>query len=1220
MTVVAGNRLETLADDLAARLGRGRDVFAKETVVVPSKGTARWLVSWIAKRKGVCANIDFRLPKDFIAGDLCGLSGESAQACAQEHVRWRIFEAFPRLIAQDKKSFAAPAAYIEEGGPDSPVKRWQLAGKLAGCFDQYITLRPDMVIDWESRPDAPAPPESFGKRSDQWLNHWRWQRALWLETMSKLETHLPREFARILNGGLRREGLPRRVFAFGFSTMPPVYLDIFAALGKRVETVLHYLNPCQGYWAEIRSEKEALRELAKFNPDSWCEMHMDEPNELLASFGKTGREFFARLVDSSESFDLEEIFTEPEDAPRDILGAIQRGVYDMLPAKELGQGVKPSKRDGSVKIHSCHSRMREVETLRDEILDILESRTRPGVKDPMRPSDIIVMAPDISKYAPFIRAVFGGDRRGGLKIDFSIADQSLGAETPEAAAFMALLRIPQGRFTAEEVMAPLDCQAARERLKLSPEDIEWLRAKLREAGAAWGIDASHRREVMERDGSGNPPAFEENSWRFALDRIILGHAMERATRLEETLSPDGRPIAPVGIGEGDGAEAAGRFAVYFDKLEAFEKAALEENTIAKWQTILPRLIEDFLLPESSGSDGAIATMKAVSGMLSTAALALGPDSPLPYDVVLAAANEVVSSESSGGGFLRGGVTFCRMQPLRNIPARAVCLLGMNDKEFPRADKERGFDLLREGRRLCDRSPRDDDRQLFLDAILSARDCLRILYVGQSDKDNSSLPPSPAVEELEDHLKAAFGKDCLKLLRLRHPLHPFSAKYFSAEARDAWRERAGRSGDDDWSFDVSSFSFPDLEAARALASRERLPAPPWACLFEPLPPPDNLSEGVFERSTDELAYMLRNLPKQLLRNRLGLTIEEPGDDSLPDDEPFIQDALQDYQLKDALLKSLLENPALTVKDAYRLHRACGELSGGAFGYMRFSERFDGVKAFSESLSSKLGARRAPLRLAIELGAADLPDAATRKALFPNLPEKPSMRITLKNSNIFENGLAFFRPSSLKAKDYLAAWIGHLALNAAESAPSRQGVLFGLQGESIQCESFRPMERCEARRLLALLAALCVEGLCRPLPLFPESSKEYAKGFKDSEEGETALALSLWPRQDFFKGADREWEQDDFGKVAKESEEPSFRFCFGAAPLSKLSSETAIEDRIAALGAGVEGECQEWIGKASPDKLKLFRRELELERLFHISSLLCFLPLHRGLAPKEGRASR
>ena len=1220
LTVITGNRLETLAGDLAGRLRRGRGVFDRETVVVPSKGTARWLVSWLARNNEICANIEFSLPKSFIAGRLCGLKEEDAQACAPENVRWRIYEALPKLIAERPDEFSSPASYIADGDHGSKLKRWQLAGKLADCFDQYITLRPDMILDWERRPDASAPPPQLGgKRSPQWIQHWRWQRALWLEVMAGLDTHLPREFARILEGGLNDGALPKRVFAFGFSTMPPVYLDIFTALGRQVDSVLHYLNPCQGYWAEIKSEKESLRELSKFNPDDWCEMHMDEPNELLASFGKAGREFFAKLVASSDNFNLEELFTEPSDGPEKNLHLLQRGVYTMAPARELAEEVRKFPADVSVKIHSCHSRMREVEVLRDEILDLLDRNSSASGENPMRPSDIIVMAPDISKYAPFIRAVFGGDRRGGLKIDFSIADQSLGAETPEASAFMSILKIPQGRFTAEEVLSPLDCQTVREKLSLDSEDLEWLRAKLREAGAAWGVDAENRREIMLRDGSTNPPSFEENSWRFALDRIILGHAMERAKDLSGTLQANSSYRAPLGLGEGDGARVAGAFASYFDKLENFAKKISSENSVSSWQAILMELVDDFFMADGQNPDGVIATVKTIGELLRTAQRTLPIDSTLPYDVVLSAANEAISSESTGGGFLRGGVTFCRMQPLRNIPARVVCLLGMNDKEFPRTDKERGFDLLREGRRLCDRSPRDDDRQLFLDAILSARDALRIFYVGQNDKDNSVIPPSPAVEEFCEHLKAVFGDSCLRRSRFRHPLHPFSSRYFNAKARKAWAERASQSGDAEWNFELFSYSYPDLNAAKAFASREGVPPAPWSSLFKALPAPERTSSGLFECSAGELASLLRNLPAQFLRERLGLYLETPGDESLPDDELFTPDTLQNYKLNDRILKSLLKAPELSVKDSYRFHRASGELAPGAIGYLRFSESFSRISAFAKGLADKLGKQLEAPRSTIALSKEDFPNSDMMKSLFPSVPEGLEAHVEYKPERLYENGQAFFRPSSIKAKDLITAWLGHLALNASENPPLKTSMLLGLAGENVETELFHPIEKKEAKRLLALLVCLCVEALCRPVPLFPESSLEYARVFIETPEAEFEKSLSAWPSSDLLARADRHWLSSGFNIA--ESDDIDFAFCFGSNPVERLSSETPLEERIDALGVPDGLSKGTWLEKASPEAKAQFQNSLGLECLFHSSALLVFLPLLRNLASAEkGRASK
>ena len=91
-------------------------------------------------------------------------------------------------------------------------------------------------------------------------------------------------------------------------------------------------------------------------------------------------------------------------------------------------------------------------------------------------------------------------------------------------------------------------------------------------------------------------------------------------------------------------------------------------------------------------------------------------------------------------FLSGGITFCEHVPMRAIPFRVVCLLGMDDESFPRSSARASFDLM-QNPRLGDRNLRDDDRQLFLEALLSARDALLVTYVGQSAQDDSVRPAS-----------------------------------------------------------------------------------------------------------------------------------------------------------------------------------------------------------------------------------------------------------------------------------------------------------------------------------------------------------------------------------------------------------------------------------------------------------------------------------------------
>ena len=119
--------------------------------------------------------------------------------------------------------------------------------------------------------------------------------------------------------------------------------------------------------------------------------------------------------------------------------------------------------------------------------------------------------------------------------------------------------------------------------------------------------------------------------------------------------------------------------------------------------------------------------------------------------------------------------------MRTVPFRVVCLVGMNDTAYPRHDRAPGFDLIAQDPRPGDRTTRDDDRYLFLEALLSARDVFYLSYVGRSIRDNSPIPPSVLVSELLDYTGAMVTRASVAALqskifhRRRRALQLFGGK-------------------------------------------------------------------------------------------------------------------------------------------------------------------------------------------------------------------------------------------------------------------------------------------------------------------------------------------------------------------------------------------------------------------------------------------------------------
>src|SRR5690606_5864572 len=166
--------------------------------------------------------------------------------------------------------------------------------------------------------------------------------------------------------------------------------------------------------------------------------------------------------------------------------------------------------------------------------------------------------------------------------------------------------------------------------------------------------------------------------------------------------------------------------------------------------------------------------------------AAGMDEALPVSIVAEHCLGQLDQAGLSQRFFAGAVTFATLMPMRAIPFRRVCLLGMQDGAFPRQRVPADFDLMALHPRPGDRSRREDDRYLFLEALLSARDQLYLSWVGHSIHDNTPQPPSVLVSQLMDHLdqgwRPANGSGALSAaLSLHHPLQPFSPRYFSTHA-------------------------------------------------------------------------------------------------------------------------------------------------------------------------------------------------------------------------------------------------------------------------------------------------------------------------------------------------------------------------------------------------------------------------------------------------------
>ncbi|RFA27293.1 exodeoxyribonuclease V subunit gamma [Alkalilimnicola ehrlichii] len=638
------NRLESLADGLAllTQMPAGSPL-APETVLVQSNGMARWLALRLAERNGVCANLRFPYPAAYTWELFCTLLAEVPERSVYnpDILTWRLMSVLPQL--KEEPGFE-PLAHYLHGGDE--LARYELARRLADVFDQYLVYRPDWILAWEQGEED------------------HWQARLWRRLTEAGGAHraalLERCLTALRSGEVAADKLPARLSVFGLSNLPPPLLTLLTELGRHIPIHLFLLSPTEDYWGDLRSEREIYRQAADADPEA---LYLATGNKLLASLGRQGRDFHELLLDQGPE---EEALYEPP-AGDSLLGGLQLDILELRNRGEDGERTMLAAADNSVQVHNCHSRMRELEVLHDQLLALFD-----GYPD-LTPADVVVMTPDIEAYVPYIEAVFGTAEPH--RIPYTIADRSLRAEEPVAEAFLQLLELVESRFDADQVTSLLALPAVQRRFDIDEHELPRLHDWIRRNGIRWGVDAAHRAEL-------ELPAEEANSWRAGLRRMLLGYALPGD---ERRLFAGTLPFDEV---EGGVAELAGRLAEFLENLFRLPASLAGKRSAADWQLALNQVLERFFLGDE-GEETALQAIREALADLRAEVEAGGCDEALSLAVVLSHLRGALSAAGRAGSFLGGGVTFCAMVPMRSIPFEVVCLIGVNDGEYPRQHRPAG---------------------------------------------------------------------------------------------------------------------------------------------------------------------------------------------------------------------------------------------------------------------------------------------------------------------------------------------------------------------------------------------------------------------------------------------------------------------------------------------------------------------------------------------------
>lgn len=1081
----AGNRLETLAARLAQLLREAPSPpLAPERIVAPDPTLGRWLTLELAEHLGVAANLKVELPAQFawsiMREAVPTLPAE--QPFALKRLRWRIFEALAdvRVGGQARLGPGADVLrhYLADG---DPRKRFELAERLAGVYDRCLLYRPDWIRAWE----AGAAP------------HWQarlWQRLATGETAPRHWVAAIDAFVAAVGGGVPPTW-PQRASFFGIAALSPSYLTMLRHAAQHMEIHLFLLSPCREYWGDIAPRRSNLRLAAPGDP---AEQHRAQGNELLAAWGKLARDTQSLLAEQELAVGgPEEIHDEP---PEDTaLGKVQRDVLDLRLATEAAQAEAPlAGPDSSLQIHVCHSPAREAEALHDRLLGLFDEH--PDIQ----PADVLVLTPHIDEYAPAIESVFAAE---GV-IPFHVA-RPREASTRAIQAFLDLLALPGSRYGAEAVLAPLESAAVQARLGIDAARLGEIRDWVRDAGIRWGVDAAHRRDE-------GLPATHIHTWRFGLRRLLLGYAMTGDDVLYQDIAPSAIGFAG-GVGSAEDYEALGRFVRYCEdafKLRGWMNESLpargwvhklREEAVAPFfagpervsaeaareTESVQRLIDDLaeewaplappaLAPARPGemqaghaqADLFTTDTVAADGVASAPLAALGPagaETPIPFTVVRDALRSAAAGAARPLARLADGVAVAPLATGQTFPAKVVCVMGMNNRGFPRSPTPLSFDVMAEDEpRRGDRSIRDEDRLAFLEALLAAHRGFLVTYTGRGLRDDAAIPPSVLVDELKEYLAKRFPNG---VFEFSHPVQPFSPRYFGTTARE------------DAAAPLFSYSPSMLAAARAVAGGSGVDG--VAGRFRvPLTAP--AAKGAVDLAA--LIAFATAPAKYFLRERLGLRLET-DDATLAEDEPFELDALQKWQARDHTFS--LGRHGLPPARIATLATASGALPQGAQGALAQEEAQQDVDELRAALAGHEG----------RLTAIDIQMPLDGYTLTGTLP----------GVDAAANNLICHRIGAVRARHRIEAWLKALAWAATGSDPNaaRWVCYIGLHGGVTEVWLEAPPPETARQQLIAWLDVWRC-GQSELMPLLPDASLTYAEALAKGD-GNVATALTAAARK-------------------------------------------------------------------------------------------------------------
>jgi exodeoxyribonuclease V gamma subunit len=938
LTLYQSNRLSVLKSLLfeILQLHKSTNPLDSETILVGNAAIENWLTIALASEFKIMAGINFKSPSNF----LWQLQQQQLGSFAKDNLldksslTWKIISIIDDYIDDD--NFIALKQYINYGN-HTELRKYQLAQSIAKLFVDYINYRPDLLISWQN----------YGSKAiDSQEN--MWQPILWRSLKEKIDANNSDLIFNILQPErLSTTEKPKNIFLFGINSLPKPILQAFYVLSETVNIHLFSYNPCSYYWGDNLINRKKTKNIAPINDTS--------SHVILDTMGKLGRDYFNNL----HELEVNIIDAFADDYQNTILSNIQRDIYKLQDSRKTTEKYKFSATDDSLLFHSCHSQLRELQVLHDRLLNWFSKDAN------LTPKDILIVAPDINLYTPWIKAVFAKDKHTDITyIPYSVCGAATKHLNDYASILLKLLMLNTARCTGEELLEILAVTAVRQKFAISYEDLTIIRYWINKLNICWGLDKNHRHNFLDI-------ANDFNTWEFGIQRLLLGYAIPEVDGIYQQ-------ILPSELANGRTADLVGKLADFIATLKNIATSCPQQASISTWTNWLNNAIENIYLI----NDDAIEFNVEVATILAKLAHNISSSNytqAIDKDVLNSYLTAELYNDTKKSYIPNGKLTFTNINHVSSgIPFKIVCFLGMNSADFPSYDTPVDFDLKAKNLRAGDELKKDQDKYNFMQLFVSAEQKVHISFIGQSINDNSIKMPSIAIEEIIDYFKLSFDVDKNKIskqnpLMFKHALQPFSSKNFQ---------------------NIASNYFSYATNWQATNNQQQT---------------DNTNIINLEQAPDSLTLKaliscFKNPVKYFYNRCLGIYFEDP-EALLANSEPFNIDGLASYKLKQQIIEVLYNNQQIS--ESNNLYKAAGMLPHYVFADCVIDNiitKLDKILPWMHELNVKLNNN-----ISIDI----------------NFAEKSNLNITAEVTNFANGNLVFIHPvDKIKGKHIIEAWLAHL----------------------------------------------------------------------------------------------------------------------------------------------------------------------------------------------------